>query len=404
MSNIYTYKARDATGKVVSGQIQADDMNRAAAMLREKRMIVLQLNVGKAKSQGVSFLKKKGIPLKEFAMFCRQMATMVKAGVTIMSSISAIASQAENPVLGDALGEVGKDLESGKTFSEACQRHKDLFPTIFTSMVEAGEASGALDDVLERMADYFENQSEIQEKVKSASTYPIFIAVFAIGITIGLMVFVVPNFADMFAEGGMELPGITKGMLAVSDFMQNQFLLLIVMLIAAFIGLKRYLGTTKGKHATQRLSLKLPKFGTMFQNAAMARFCRSLSILVASGVPMITALEIVARVVNNVEYASAVLHARKGVSEGLTLTAGLSASPRFTPLLLHMLKVGEESGAMDTMLSKVADFYEAEVRYTVDRLSSIIEPFLILFLAGIVGLVLVAVMLPMFQMGDIVQP
>lgn len=402
-TNIYSYRARELSGKVVSGQIQADDMNRAADLLREKKMIILELAPGKTQKKGFSLFKKKTIPLKQFAVFCRQMATMTKAGVTIMSSISAIAAQSENPMLAETLADVGKELETGRTFSEACYKHKDLFPNIFTSMVEAGEASGALDDVLERMAEYFENQNEIQQKVKSATTYPTFIGVAAIIVVIVLMLTVIPGFASLFDDFGGELPGITKFFMALSDFMKNYFYILIPAIIAGIFFLKRWSKTTKGRHAIQRLSLKAPQFGIIFKNAAIGRFCRSLSILVASGVPMIQALEIVARVVNNVEYSSAILHARKGVSEGMTLSQGLGGSPHFTPLVLHMLKVGEEAGALDEMLGKVADFYEDEVKYTVDRLSSIIEPIMIFGLAIIVGAILAAVMLPIFDMGGMVQ-
>lgn len=403
MPNLYSYRARNAAGKVLSGQIQADDMNRAAAMLREKQLVILELTPGTTKQKGITLFKKKDIPLKEFAVFCRQMATMVKAGVTIMSAISAIGAQAENPVLAETLSEVGKDLEGGKTFTEACQRQKDLFPNIFISMVEAGEASGALDQVLEQLADYFEGQSEIMEKVKSATTYPSFIGAFAVVVVVVLMMTVIPGFATLFEDMDAELPGITAAALAVSDFLRGYWFINLPVTIGLIVWLKWYFGTTKGKHLWQRWSLKLPKFGTLFQNAAMGRFCRTLSILVASGVPMIQALEIVARVVNNVEYSSAILHARKGVSEGQNLTQGLAVSPRFSPLLLHMLKVGEDSGAMDEMLSKVADFYESEVKYTVDRLSSIIEPMMILVLAIVVGGILASVMLPMFDMVDLVE-
>ncbi|MGI6365609.1 MAG: type II secretion system F family protein [Bacillota bacterium] len=391
------------SGKVVRGQIQADDMNRAAELIRSRRMVILELAPGRTRKKEFPLFKKKTIPLKEFAVFCRQMSTMTNAGVTIMSSISAIAAQAENPLLAEVLTDVGKELESGKTFSEACAKHKDFFPNIFISMVEAGEASGALDDVLGRMAEYFENQSEIREKVKSATTYPTFIGVAAVAVVIVLMTTVIPGFASMFAEGGQDLPGITVAMMAASNFMQKYFYIIVPALIVAAIAFKQWSATTKGRHTLQRLSIRLPKFGTIFRNSAIGRFCRSLSILVASGVPMIQALEIVARVVNNVEYSSAILHARKGVSEGMTLSQGLSNSPHFTPLVLHMLKVGEEAGALDDMLAKVADFYEAEVKYTVDRLSSIIEPIMILGLAVIVGIMLASVMLPMFDMGNMVQ-
>ena len=401
MPNVYSYRAREIGGKVVSGQIQADDTTRAAEMLRQKRMIILELAPGKTKKQGITLFQSKGIPLKQFATFCRQMATMVKAGVTIMSSITAIASQSENPILAEALTEVGKDLESGKTFSEACQNQKDTFPPIFINMVEAGEASGALDKVLERMADYFEGQSEIKEKVKSATTYPAFIGTIALAVSIGMMVTVIPNFADIFESSGMELPLVTQILVSISDIMQRYFILILVGIGGAVVGILKYLKTIKGKHMMQRMTLKVPKFGMIFKNSAISRFTRSLSILTASGVPMIQGLEIVARVVNNVEYSSAILHARKGVSEGMTLSQGLGSSPHFTPMVLHMIKVGEESGALDTMLDKVADFYEAEVKYTVERLSSIIEPLLILFLALIVGTMLVGVMLPMFNMGDL---
>lgn len=403
MPTVYSYRARESTGRIISGQIQADDINRAAEMLRQKKMVILELAPGSTKKKGITLFQKKGIPLKQFAAFCRQMATMTKAGVTIMSSISAISSQAENPNLAEALAEVGKDLEAGKTFTEACQKHRDCFPAIFINMVEAGETSGALDEVLDRMAEYFEGQSEIAEKVKSATTYPSFIGTLAVVVGIAMMVTIIPNFADIFESAGMELPLVTKILIGISNIMKKYIILIVLGAACAIIGIVKYLKTPKGKHFMQRLTLKLPKFGTIFKNSAISRFARSLSILTASGVPMIQGLEIVARVVNNVEYSSAILHARKGVSEGMTLSQGLSSSPRFTPMLLHMIKVGEESGALDTMLEKVADFYESEVKYTVDRLSSILEPLLILFLALIVGTMLVGVMLPMFNMGDIVQ-
>jgi len=206
MPNVYSYRARDFSGQTIKGQVQADDMSRAAELLRTKRLTILELAPGRTQRKSNGILKKKSVPVKEFAVFCRQMATMVKAGVTIMSSISAIAAQVENHLLADTLSSIGKDLESGKTFSEACQKHKDVFPNIFTSMAEAGETSGALDEVLDRMAEYFENQAEIRQKVKSATTYPSFIGVAAVIIVIVLMMTVIPSFAGMFADSGMELP------------------------------------------------------------------------------------------------------------------------------------------------------------------------------------------------------
>ncbi len=403
MPNVYSYKARDFSGKMISGQIQADDMNRAAELIRARKLTIVELAPGSTKQKKTSLFKKKTIPLKEFAVFCRQMSTMTNAGVTIISSITAIGAQAENPLLADTLTDIGKELEAGKTFSEACYRHKDFFPNIFTSMVEAGEASGSLDEVLARLAEYFENQSEIMEKVKSATTYPTVIGVVAVIVVILLMATVIPGFASMFAQADQELPGITVATLAISQVMQKYYYIYVPAIILGVILLKKWADTTKGRHTIQRLTLKLPKFGIIFKNSAIGRFCRSLSILVASGVPMIQALEIVARVVNNVEFSSAILYARRGVSEGMTLSQGLGGSPHFTPLVLHMLKVGEEAGALDEMLSKVADFYEDEVKYTVDRLSSIIEPFMIFGLAIIVGFMLAAVMLPMFDMGSMVQ-
>ena len=403
MQNVYTYRARDFTGKTLKGQIQADDMNRAAELLRSKKLTILELAQGKEKKKTFAPFKKKSIPIKEFSVFCRQMATMAKAGVTIMSSISAIASQAGNPLMTKALLDISTDLEGGKTFSEACQKHKNIFPNIFISMVEAGEASGSLDTVLERMADYFESQSEIRQKVKSATTYPSFIGGLAVVIVIVLMTTVIPSFSNIFETQGMELPLMTRILVSVSRFLQGYFYIIFPAIGVLIYLILRWSKTTKGRNKLQRISLKIPKFGVILRNSAISRFCRSASILVASGVPMIQALEIVARVVNNVEYSSAILHARRGVSEGMTLSQGLGNSPYFTPLVLHMLKVGEEAGALDEMLGKVADFYEDEVKYSVDRLSSIIEPVMILFLAGIVGVIMAAVMLPMFGMTEAVD-
>ena len=231
MPNVYSYRARDISGKVVSGQIQADDMNRAAELIRARKLTIVELAPGSTKQKKTSLFKKKTIPLKEFAVFCRQMSTMTNAGVTIISSITAIGAQAENPLLADTLTDIGKELEAGKTFSEACYRHKDFFPNIFTSMVEAGEASGSLDEVLARLAEYFENQSEIMEKVKSATTYPTVIGVVAVIVVILLMATVIPGFASMFAQADQELPGITVATLAISQVMQKYYYIYVPAII-----------------------------------------------------------------------------------------------------------------------------------------------------------------------------
>ena len=283
MPNVYSYRARDMSGKVVRGQIQADDMNRAAELIRSRRMVILELAPGRTRKKEFPLFKKKTIPLKEFAVFCRQMSTMTNAGVTIMSSISAIAAQAENPLLAEVLTDVGKELESGKTFSEACAKHKDFFPNIFISMVEAGEASGALDDVLGRMAEYFENQSEIREKVKSATTYPTFIGVAAVAVVIVLMTTVIPGFASMFAEGGQDLPGITVAMMAASNFMQNS------LHHRPRINCRRHrfqtvVGNHQGRHTSSAFPSACPNLAPSSE-LGHRQVCRSLSILVASGCP-----------------------------------------------------------------------------------------------------------------------
>lgn len=240
MPNVYSYRARDFTGKIISGQIQADDINRAAEMIREKRLIIVDLAPGQIKKKNTSLFQKKAIALKEFAVFCRQMSTMTNAGVTIISSITAISSQSENPLLTEILTDVAKELEAGKTFSEACYKHKDVFPNIFISMVEAGEASGSLDVVLNRLAEYFENQSEIREKVKSATTYPMVIGIVAVVVVIALLTTVIPGFADMFAQAEQELPGITVAMLTLSDIIKKYFFILIPAIIIAIVAILRW--------------------------------------------------------------------------------------------------------------------------------------------------------------------
>ncbi|WP_138495658.1 type II secretion system F family protein [Paenibacillus pinistramenti] len=395
---LYEYQVRTAAGKPLKGKLTATDKSTAMEELRKRGLTVFSLSERKT-----SFLATEiyiGNPVKtlHFIIYCRQFATLMRAGVSIVDATRILAEQTESKPLSKALQEVNASLLRGISLSQAIQDHRKIFPPLFISMVRAGEESGDLEGTLERLAVFFEKRHTTTEKIKSALTYPITVALLAIVSVVYLLYAIVPQFISMFASMNAQLPAITRMVLGLSNSIKHQWyiwLLVLVVLIAAYQITKR---TERGAYALDYAKLKVPIFGKLNQKGSIAQFTRTFSSLYASSVPILQALTIVEEVAGNRVIGQAIRSAGDSLRQGKPLSEPLKKAWVFPPLVTQMISIGEETGALDQMLSKVADFYEMDVENTVDRLKSLLEPLLIAFLAGIVGVIVAAIMLPMFSL------
>lgn len=394
----YNYQVKGIGGRLVKGKLSSMDKSSAVEELRKRGLTVL--SVQENRNTVLSTEIYIGNPVKgiHFIIFCRQFSTLIRAGVTLVESTAILSEQTESKPLKKALVEVNSSLLRGIPFSQAAQEHKKIFPPMFISMVRAGEETGDLEGTLDRLAVFFEKAHTTKEKIKSAMTYPIVVGIMSIAAVIYLLQGVVPQFVTMFASFDAELPLITQVVLSLSDSLSHQWyiwLLAIIALIVAFQLVKR---SEKGSYIIDYAKLKIPIFGKLLQKGAIAQMTRTLSSLYASSVPVLQSLAIVEEVVGNKVIGEVIRESSESLRRGSPLSEPLKRSWVFPPLVTQMIAVGEETGALDQMLSKVADFYEMDVDNTVDRLKSLIEPLLIVFLAGVVGLIVMAIMLPMFSL------
>lgn len=401
----FKYKARNNLGKIVEGTIEAEAESAVAAALRQKRLEPISVGAAGGLGGFLASLNKKGgkVTTKDVVVFSRQFSTMVNAGLPILQGLTIVAEQAENPDFRFVMTKVRDDISNGVPLSEAMAKFPKVFSTLYVNMVKAGEQGGILDVIFERLSEYMEKAEGVSRKVKSAMMYPIVVMSVAVLVVIFLMVKVVPTFRDVFASFGAKLPAPTQFLIDVSDFLASKkSLLIVVFLVVGYIALSMYRKTKTGAYNWDLMILKLPVFGVLAQKAAVAKFARTLGTLIKSGVPIMDALETVAKTSGNLVLEKAVLNARDSVREGKTLTQPLKESKVFPPMVTQMINVGEETGALDTMLNKIADFYEDEVDAAVDGLTSIIEPILIVFLGVTIGFIVVAMFMPMFSIGNVV--
>ncbi|MDY6796786.1 MAG: type II secretion system F family protein [Actinomycetota bacterium] len=400
MAQTYSYRVRDRQGKIITGKLEAENEATVSQRLREMGYFVIGVEEEKPslRKKELHLLKPK-VKSKDLTVFTRQFATMINAGLPLVKCLSILSEQTESPVLTEIISDVQHEVEMGRSLSEALSKHPDVFKELYTSMVKAGEIGGVLDDVLLRIATTLESDAEIRRKIKSAMTYPMAMFAISILLLVVMLVFVVPTFENMFADIGATMPALTKGIMAISHFLVSLYgLIFIIMLIAGIIFLRRWMKTSNGRRKVDGLKLKIPVFGMLIHKMALSRFSRTLGTLVASGVPILQALEITSNTVGNVLMAEAVENVRAGVKEGDSIARPLSQSPLFPPMVTQMLAIGEETGALDTMLNKVSDFYDSEVSTTVDALTSLLEPILIVFLGVVVGTIVVALYMPIFSM------
>lgn len=395
---LFEYQVKTAAGRPIKGRLTATDKPAAMDELRKRGLTVFSLVERKTSILQMDIYIGNPVKTIHFIIYCRQFATLMRAGVSIVDATRILAEQTDSKPLRKALQDVGSSLLRGVSFSQAVQDHKRIFPPLFVSMIRAGEESGNMEGTLERLAMFFEKQHTTTEKIKSALTYPITVGVMAIGAVIYLLWAIVPQFVTMFESFDAELPAITKMVLALSKSIQGQWyfwILGVLLLVVAYQITKR---TEKGAYALDYAKLKVPVFGKLNQKGSIAQFTRTFSSLYASSVPILQSLAIVEEVAGNKVIGRYIRSASDSLRQGNPLSEPLKKAWVFPPLVTQMIAIGEETGALDTMLSKVADFYEMDVENTVDRLKSLLEPLLIAFLAGVVGVIVAAIMLPMFSL------
>ncbi len=395
----FKYAGRDRRGKR-QGTVTAGSRREAMTKLKEEGIRVIEMTEVPETLMTKDISIGNPVKLQDFVIYLRQFATLLKAGVTVVDATGILAVQTESKALKKALLAAEQDLREGNPYSEAVSKHKKIFNSMFINMVKAGEVSGNMDETLERLAEDFEKQHNTVQKIKSALTYPIVIAIIAIAVVIFLLIAVVPTFVTMFEDLGGELPAVTRFVLAASDFVQS-FWWLIAIFVFLIFSLFAYLKSNKKtKYYLDYMLLKMPIFGNMLQKAALARMMRTLSSLFSSSVPILQAMSIVEKVVENEVLSKVIRESRDTLEKGRSMTEPMKNHWAFPPLITQMISIGEETGALDSMLNKIAEFYEKEVENGTDRLKSLIEPLMIVVLAALVGTIVLAIMMPMFGMFE----
>ncbi len=399
MAVSYAYKAKDRSGQIVSGNIEADNTTAVVAKLRQMGYTVLNVNEKATGAGGINIqLFKKKVALKDIAVFSRQFATMINSGLSLTKSLNILAEQTDNPTLAGVISEIQKDVEAGQTLSDAIGKHDSIFSSLFINMVRAGETGGVLDDVLLRVAEHHESEVSLKAKVKSAMTYPIVMFAMSMIILFAMLTFVVPVFVGMFESLGGDLPLPTKVLVVTSDFIRSRWYLLIGAFMGLRYGIRAYKKTPQGRLAFDKLRLRLPVFGQLTSKLAIARFTRTFGTLISSGVPILQALEIVSATAGNEVVSKAIKATRVSIKEGETIAKPLAESPIFPPMVVQMISVGEETGALDVMLEKIAEFYEEEVATMVEGLTALIEPLMIAVMGVVIGGVIISLYMPMFKL------
>lgn len=394
---VFRYTAKDSAGRKVSGTLDAADQEHAVETLRSKNLIPIFLLEEKSKQR----LRSRKVKLDDLVIFSRQLATMVDSGIPLVQALSILGEQVEKENFRQVILKIRQDIEEGAGFCDALAKHSNVFSALYINMVKAGEASGLLNDILDRLANYLEKTSALQRKVKSSLTYPIVVISMAIIITVFLLIKVVPTFKGIFDMLGGQLPLPTQILIGVSELIRKAFLLLVIFFVGLSIVLKKWAATPKGKRTIDYHLLKLPVFGELLRKVAIAKFSRTLSTLVKSGVPILGALEIVGKTSGNTIVEEAIDNARKSIKEGEPIAGPLSNSDVFPPMVVRMISVGEQTGELEKMLTKIADFYDEQVDAAVSSMTSLIEPLVIAFLGIIIGGIVVALFLPIFKITQL---
>ena len=396
---IYNWVAETKKGKVIKGELEAADEKSAGPQLRRRNLKIRKIKPKpKDVFENVSFMQPK-VTNKDIVIFTRQFSTMIDAGLPLVQGLTILAEQTENKTFKRILKEVVKDVEGGSSLAEAMEKHPKVFDSLFVNLIAAGEVGGILDTILQRLAAYIEKVEKLKSQIKGAMTYPTIVVAIAIIVIAVIMIFVIPVFQEMFASFGKALPVPTQIVVAMSNFTKGNILYMVGGLIIFVFLFKKYRDTTGGRKATDTLSLKLPIFGPLLKKVAVARFSRTLGTMISSGVPIITALEIVAKTSGNVVLEEVILDVRSSIAEGQPIAEPLSENDIFPNMVVQMIAVGEATGALDSMLEKIADFYDDEVDVAVEAMTSMLEPLLMVFLGGSIGGLVISMYLPIFGMA-----
>jgi len=394
----YGYVAIDAAGKEIKGSIEADNPNAVIDKLSAQNLTVIDVSEQSILNKDIQIDIGGKPKARDFSVFCRQFVSMTQAGVTILDALNMLGDQTENVKLAKAVKATQISVEKGETLSDSMEEQKKIFPPLLIHMVRAGESSGSLDIAFERMAIQFEKDAKLQATIKKAMIYPIIVMLVAIGVVIVMLTFVIPNYAEMFEDMDMELPGITVAVMNMSDFVIGYWYILIAVVIAVVVAFRMFYASPQGRHIVDNILLRNKLTGPLSQKSASARFARTLSTMLAAGISMPDALEITAGTLTNVIMRDAVMDAREDIVQGTSLSLPIERSRKFPPMVHHMIRIGEESGDVEGLLTKLADYYEEEVEMATESMMAVMEPLIILLLAGIVGTLIGAVMAPMLAM------
>jgi len=401
---VYLWKGRTVGGEVQTGELTLDSQDDVLAALRKKRIIITSV---REKPKDLKFTLPhigSGVTTRELAIFTRQFATMINAGLPLVQCLDILSKQTEKEGFRTIIAQTMREVEAGTTLAEALAKKENnkVFDELFVNMVEAGEAGGILDDILARLATFIEKAEALKRKIQGAMVYPAVVMTVAILATAFMLIFIIPTFARMFTTFGGELPLPTKIVMGLSSFLRGFWWAILGVIVGLAVGIRRYYQTEAGRMRIDRLLLQVPVLGDVLRKGAVARFTRTLGTLISSGVPILTGLEITARTAGNRVIQEAIMAARASIREGETISAPLRQSNVFPPMVVQMISVGEETGALDDMLTRIADFYDSEVDTAVDSLTSLIEPIMIVFMGAVVGGMVIAMYLPMFKLINVV--
>lgn len=395
----FSYTAVGADGKEKKGSIVAETREDAARSLKEQGLLPMSIGKQSALDKDINFsFGKKGVKVRDLSVFCRQFSSIIKAGVNVINALSMMSEQTENKKLKAAIKNVQSNVEKGETLSSAMRSEGDIFPSLLVSMVAAGEASGSLETAIERMAIQFEKDAKISGMVKKAMIYPIILIVVMIGVVIAMMMFVIPNFMDMFEGLDAEMPFMTVMVINMSNFILDRWWLLILIVVGIVFAYKSYYKTDAGRHVIDRIKIKIPVFGVLTVKTACARFSRIMSTLLSAGMPMISAIEIAAGTMDNVLFKDALQKVRSGVALGMGFSQQIGVTRLFPAMLVHMVGIGEETGNIEDMLTNVANYYDEEVELATQSVTALMEPMIIIVMAVVVGALVLAIYQPMITL------
>lgn len=394
----YVWTGRTRDGKRQKGEVIAKSKDEAISNLRRQNIVVTSVST-RTKRLNLNLFFRVKVKDKDIVVFTRQFATMIDAGLPLIQCLDILAKQTENKTFASSINEIRQDVEAGSTYADALRKHSHVFNDLYVNMVAAGELGGILDTILNRLSKYIEKSMKLKRQIKSALAYPSTIVAVAVIVIVVLLVWVIPIFSKMFTDFGGVLPAPTRMVMGTSDFMQHNIIIIAGIFGAIVFALNRYYKTQNGRRTVDRLTLHMPIFGMLIRKIAVAKFTRTLGTLISSGVPILDGLDIVAKTAGNKIVEEALYATRQSISEGKTLAEPLEQTQVFPPMVVQMIAVGETTGALDAMLSKIADFYDEEVDSTVGTLTALLEPMLMIFLGVVIGFIVIAMYLPIFKLA-----